>query len=222
MSTSATAHITSVLKEKRSFPPPPEFAAAAHIKSMAEYERLWQRSKDDPQGFWAEQAESLQWMRRWDKVLVWNEPHAQWFVGGRLNVSANCLDRHLAGPRRNKAAIIWEGEPGDSRVFTYQMLHREVCKFANVLKKLGIQPGDRVTLYMPMVPELAIAMLACARIGAVHSVVFGGFSACSSPPTAAGGAAKSCRSNTTSIRHWQNHLPSKNASSSIAAINKWT
>jgi acetyl-CoA synthetase len=177
MSTSATAHITSVLKEKRSFPPPPEFAAAAHIKSMAEYERLWQRSKDDPQGFWAEQAESLQWMRRWDKVLVWNEPHAQWFVGGRLNVSANCLDRHLAGPRRNKAAIIWEGEPGDSRVFTYQMLHREVCKFANVLKKLGIQPGDRVTLYMPMVPELAIAMLACARIGAVHSVVFGGFSA---------------------------------------------
>ncbi len=176
MSTSATSHITSVLKEKRSFPPSPEFAAAAHIKSMAEYERLWQRGKDDPQGLWAEQAESLQWMRRWDKVLQWNEPHAQWFVGGRLNASANCLDRHVDGPRRNKAAIIWEGEPGDSRVLTYQMLHREVCKFANVLKKLGIQSGDRVTLYMPMVPELAIAMLACARIGATHSVVFGGFS----------------------------------------------
>jgi acetyl-CoA synthetase len=177
MSTAATSHITSVLKEKRSFPPSPDFAAAAHIKNIAEYERLWQRGKDDPQGFWAEQAESLQWMRRWDKVLQWNEPHAQWFVGGRLNASANCLDRHLDGPRRNKAAIIWEGEPGDSRVLTYQMLHREVCKFANVLKKLGIQSGDRVTLYMPMVPELAIAMLACARIGAVHSVVFGGFSA---------------------------------------------
>jgi acetyl-CoA synthetase len=177
MSTPATTHITSVLKEKRTFPPPPDFAAAAHIKSVAEYERLWQRGKEDPHGFWAEQAESLQWMRRWDKVLEWTEPHAQWFVGGQLNASANCLDRHLDGPRRNKAALIWEGEPGDSRVLTYQMLHREVCKFANVLKKLGIQPGDRVTLYMPMVPELVIAMLACARIGAVHSVVFGGFSA---------------------------------------------
>ena len=110
-------------------------------------------------------------------MLDWNEPHAKWFVGGKLNVSANCLDRHLAGPRRNKAAIIWEGEPGDSRVLTYQMLHREVCQFANVLKGLGIKAGDRVTIYMPMVPELAIAMLACARIGAAHSVVFGGFSA---------------------------------------------
>jgi acetyl-CoA synthetase len=177
MSSPASATITSVLQEKRSFPPPTPFAAAAHVASLADYERLWQRGKDDPEGFWAEQAESLQWMRRWDKVLVWNEPHAQWFAGGRLNASVNCLDRHLAGPRRNKAAIIWEGEPGDSRVLTYQMLHREVCKFANVLKGLGIQPGDRVTLYLPMVPELAIAMLACARIGATHSVVFGGFSA---------------------------------------------
>jgi acetyl-CoA synthetase len=177
MSSAATPHITSVLQEIRSFSPPPDFAAAAHIKSVAEYERLCQRAKDDPQGFWAEQAESLQWIERWDKVLVWNEPHAEWFVGGRLNASANCLDRHLTGPRRNKAALIWEGEPGDSRVLTYQMLHREVCKFSNVLRGLGIQPGDRVTLYMPMVPELAIAMLACARIGATHSVVFGGFSA---------------------------------------------
>jgi acetyl-CoA synthetase len=169
--------ITSVLKETRSFPPPPEFAAAARIKSLAEYEKLWRRAKDDPEGFWAEQAESLAWMKRWKKVLEWNEPHAKWFVGGTLNVSANCLDRHLNGPRRNKAAIIWEGEPGDSRVLTYQMLHREVCKFANVLKAQGIQAGDRVTIYLPMVPEAAIAMLACARIGAVHSVVFGGFSA---------------------------------------------
>ncbi len=110
-------------------------------------------------------------------MLVWNEPHAQWFVGGKINASYNCLDRHLGGPRRNKAAIVWEGEPGDCRVLTFQMLHREVCKFANVLKAQGIKAGDRVTIYLPMVPELAIAMLACARIGAVHSVIFGGFSA---------------------------------------------
>jgi acetyl-CoA synthetase len=177
MSSPANTNITSVLKETRSFPPPPAFAAAAHVKSVADYERLWQRAKDDPEGFWAEQAESLQWVRRWDKVLVWDEPHVQWFAGGQLNASANCIDRHLDGPRRNKAAIVWEGEPGDSRVLTYQMLHHEVCKFANVLKGLGIQAGDRVTLYMPMIPELAIAMLACARIGATHSVIFGGFSA---------------------------------------------
>jgi acetyl-CoA synthetase len=177
MSSPAPSHITSVLKETRLFPPPPAFAAAARIGSALAYERLCQRAKDDPEGFWGEQAAALQWDKRWDKVLVWNEPHAQWFAGGKLNVSANCIDRHLAGPRRNKAAIIWEGEPGDSRVLTYQMLHREVCKFANVLKSQGVGPGDRVTLYMPMVPELAIAMLACARIGAPHSVVFGGFSA---------------------------------------------
>jgi acetyl-CoA synthetase len=177
MSSPSASTITSVLKESRTFPPPPEFSARAHIKSLAEYERLWKRAKDDPEGFWAEQAESLSWVKRWDRVLVWNEPHAQWFAGGQLNVSANCLDRHLAGPRRNKAALLWEGEPGDSRVLTYQMLHTEVGKFANVLKAQGVQPGDRVTLYLPMVPELAVAMLACARIGATHSVVFGGFSA---------------------------------------------
>jgi len=174
---SADPTITSVLKETRTFPPPPEFVARAKINSPEAYERLFNRAKDDPEGFWGEQAESLTWIKRWDKVLVWNEPHAQWFVGGKLNVSANCLDRWLDGPRRNKAALIWEGEPGDSRVLTYQMLHREVCKFANVLKGQGIQVGDRVTIYMPMVPEAAVAMLACARIGAVHSVVFGGFSA---------------------------------------------
>ncbi|MCC6421316.1 MAG: acetate--CoA ligase [Gemmataceae bacterium] len=177
MSSPTPTNITSVLKETRKFPPPPEFAARAHIKSLAEYEQLYQRAKDDPEGFWAEQAESLHWFQRWDRVLVWNEPHAQWFVGGKLNVCYNCVDRHLDGPRKNKAAIIWEGEPGDSRVLRYQDLHREVCKFANVLKGLGTKAGDRVTIYMPMVPELAIAMLACARIGATHSVIFGGFSA---------------------------------------------
>jgi acetyl-CoA synthetase len=177
MSSPATSNITSVLKETRQFPPPPDFVSRARIKNAAEYEKLWERARRDPDGFWAEQAESLSWSRKWDRVLVWNEPHAQWFVGGKLNVADNCLDRHLAGPRRNKAAIIWEGEPGDTRVLRYQDLHREVCKFANVLKGQGIKAGDRVTLYMPMVPELAIAMLACARIGATHSIVFGGFSA---------------------------------------------
>ena len=177
MSSPSQSHITSVLKETRSFAPPAEFAANAHIGSLAQYEQLFKRAKDDPEGFWAEQAEGLAWFKRWDKVLVWNEPFARWFDGGRINVSVNCLDRHLVGARRNKAAIIWEGEPGDVRVLTYQMLHREVCKFANVLKGIGIKPGDRVTIYLPMVPEAAIAMLACARIGATHSVIFGGFSA---------------------------------------------
>jgi acetyl-CoA synthetase len=176
MSSTASSNITSVLKETRKFPPPAGFTPV-HIKSMAEYERLFQKAKDDPQGFWAEQAESLHWFKRWDKVLEWTEPHAKWFTGGKINVSYNCIDRHLDGPRKNKAAIIWEGEPGDSRVLRYQDLHREVCQFANVLKKLGIKSGDKVTIYMPMVPELAIAMLACARIGAVHNVIFGGFSA---------------------------------------------
>ena len=177
MSSPAGSHITSVLKEHRSFPPPPEFAAQAHVKSLDGYRALWQRAKDDPEGFWAEQAKSLTWDKPWDRVLVWKEPHARWFDGGRINAAANCLDRHLDGPRRNKAAIIWEGEPGDSRTLTYQQLHREVCKFANVLKGQGVKPGDRVTIYMPMVPEAAVAMLACARVGATHSVVFGGFSA---------------------------------------------
>jgi acetyl-CoA synthetase len=174
---SAEKNITSVLKETRVFPPPPEFAANAFVKTPAERDLLWQRARDNPEDFWGEQAESLHWFRRWDRVLVWNEPHAQWFAGGKINVSYNCLDRHLLNGRKNKAAIVWEGEPGDSRVLRYQDLHREVCKFANVLKKLGIKAGDRVTIYMPMVPELAVAMLACARIGATHSIIFGGFSA---------------------------------------------
>jgi acetyl-CoA synthetase len=166
------------LKEARVFPPPHEFSADAYIKSTAEYERLWERAKNSPEAFWGEQAKAmLSWDRPFDKVLIWNEPHAQWFVGGKLNASANCLDRHLSAGRKNKAAIIWEGEPGDSRVLRYQDLHREVCKFANVLKGQGVKTGDRITLYMPMIPELVIAMLACARIGATHSVIFGGFSA---------------------------------------------
>ncbi len=177
MSSPSASNIQSVLKESRKFPPPEELAKQAHVKSLKEYEQLRLRAHDDPEGFWAEQAESLHWFERWNKVLDWQPPHAKWFIGGKLNASYNCLDRHLEGPRKNKAAIIWEGEPGDMRVLRYQDLHREVCKFANVLKKLGIKAGDRVTIYMPMVPELAIAMLACARIGAAHSIVFGGFSA---------------------------------------------
>jgi acetyl-CoA synthetase len=177
MTSPASPNITSVLKEMRQFPPSAAFSAQAHVKSKDEYEILYARAERDPEGFWAEQAEGLSWFTKWTKVLDWQEPHAQWFIGGKLNASYNCIDRHLAGPRKNKAAILWEGEPGDTRVLTYQTLHREVCKFANVLKGLGIQAGDRVTIYMPMIPELAIAMLACARIGATHSIIFGGFSA---------------------------------------------
>jgi acetyl-CoA synthetase len=174
---STASHITSVLKETRSFAPTPEFAAAAHVQSLAEYEAMYERAAKDLPAFWAEEAKNLTWFSPWSEVLQWNEPHSKWFVGATLNVAYNCVDRHLQGPRRNKAAILWEGEPGDTRVLTYAMLHREVCKFANVLKSQGITKGDRVTLYMPLVPELVIAMLACARIGATHSVVFGGFSA---------------------------------------------
>lgn len=173
----ATADIESVLTEKRVFPPPADFSARARVKSLAEYETLAKRADEDPQGFWAEIARELHWFTPWKTVLEWKPPFAKWFVGGTTNLSYNCLDRHLATARRNKAAIIWEGEPGDSRTLTYHELHREVCTFANVLKDLGVKKGDRVGLYLPMIPELAIAMLACARIGAPHSVVFGGFSA---------------------------------------------
>lgn len=169
--------IKSILTEQRRFAPPKSFADAAHIKSAADYQRLWQRSADDTEGFWAEMAAShLTWFKPWTKVLDWQPPFAKWFVGGRLNVSFNCLDRHLHTPRKNKAAIIWEGEPGDTRVLTYTDLHRETCRFANALTDLGVKAGDRVAIYMPMVPELAIAMLACARLGAPHCVIFGGFS----------------------------------------------
>ncbi len=173
----AQPDINSLLNETRVFAPAAAFSASAHIQSREEYDRIYQRSIEDPEGFWAEIARELHWFKPWDKVLEWNEPFAQWFVGGQLNLSYNCVDRHLTTWRKNKAAIIWEGEPGDTRTLTYQQLHREVCKFANVLKKLGVEKGDRVAIYMPMVPELPVAMLACARIGATHSIIFGGFSA---------------------------------------------
>ena len=167
-----TDQLDTLLSEQRRFPPPHGFAAEANGTKS-----LYEAAARDREGFWAEQAGALDWMRPWDRVLEWNLPHAKWFVGGQLNVSANCLDRHLAGPIRNKAAIIWEGEPGDRRVLTYWDLAREVRRAANALKQLGVRKGDRVAIYLPMIPEAAIAMLACARIGAIHSVIFGGFSA---------------------------------------------
>ncbi|HSF33677.1 MAG TPA: acetate--CoA ligase [Candidatus Tectomicrobia bacterium] len=173
----AQVDIESVLKEERVFAPAKEFSGKAQIKSLPEYEKIYQQAHDDPEGFWASMAKELDWFKPWEKVLEWNPPFAKWFVGGRTNIAHNCLDRHLTSARKNKAAIIWEGEPGDERILTYQTLHREVCKFANVLKGIGVKAGDRIAIYMPMVPELPIAMLACARIGATHSVVFGGFSA---------------------------------------------
>ena len=173
----AQVDIESVLKEDRVFEPSKDFSAKSHIKNLQDYETLYQQALDDPEGFWASMAKELDWFKPWEKVLEWNPPFAKWFVGGRTNIAHNCLDRHLTTARKNKAAIIWEGEPGDERILTYQTLHREVCKFANVLKQIGVNTGDRVAIYMPMVPELPIAMLACARIGATHSVVFGGFSA---------------------------------------------
>ncbi len=177
MSEQTATNIESTQIETRIFPPPPEFAANAHIKSFAEYEQIYQKSVENPEAFWAEQAENLHWIKKWDTILDWKLPHAKWFVGGEINASDNCLDRHIENGRADKTAIIWEGEPGEIRTFTYRELHMEVCKFANVLKKIGVAKGDRVALYMPLVPELAMAMLACARIGATHTVIFGGFSA---------------------------------------------
>src|SRR5438477_9249337 len=170
-------NIESHLVEKRVFKPPPAFSSKARIKSLAQYRRMYRESIRQPAKFWTREAKELAWRAPWKKVVEWKPPFAKWFVGGKLNVAENCLDRHLSGPRRNKAAIIWEGEPGDKRILTYQQLHREVCRFANVLKRNKIRKGDRVIIYLPTIPEAAIAMLACARIGAVHSVVFGGFSA---------------------------------------------
>jgi acetyl-CoA synthetase len=170
--------IDSVMQEDRKFPPSAEFQAQARIGSLEAYEKLYNESVENPEKFWGDLAkEELHWFKPFDQVLDWQPPFAQWFVGGTTNVSYNCLDRHLTTWRKNKAAIIWEGEPGEQKTLTYLQLHREVCKFANALKSLGLQKGDVATIYMPMVPELAIAMLACARIGVVHSVVFGGFSA---------------------------------------------
>src|SRR5918912_674050 len=178
MSSPKVPNIESVLQERRVFPPSEEFYKNAHVSSMEELERLRAEARDAPEEFWARLAESeLHWFKKWDAVLKWEPPHAEWFTGGKINISYNCLDRHLSTWRRNKAAIIWEGEPGEQRTLTYQQLHTEVCRFANVLKRSGVKTGDRVALYMPLIPELAIAMLACARIGATHSVIFGGFAA---------------------------------------------
>jgi acetyl-CoA synthetase len=168
--------ITSVLKESRTFPPSPEFVAKARVQTLEGYERLATWAREKPEEFWATQAERLTWFEKWHTVLEWNPPHAKWFLGGKINASFNCLDRHVQGGRADKTAILWEGEPGDTRSLTYRQLLSETAKFANALKRLGIVAGDRVTIYMPMVPEAVIAMLACARIGATHSVVFGGFS----------------------------------------------
>ncbi|MDX1673542.1 MAG: acetate--CoA ligase [Longimicrobiales bacterium] len=165
--------LEALLEESRTFEPSEAFREAANASDPAIYER----ASEDPEGFWAEWAEKLDWFQKWDEVLEWTPPHAKWFQGGQLNVAYNCLDRHLDGPTRNKAALVWEGEPGDQRTYTYWDLHREVGKFSNVLKDLGVGRGDRVAIYLPMIPEAAIAMLACTRIGAIHSVVFGGFSA---------------------------------------------
>jgi acetyl-CoA synthetase len=171
-----TTNIESLQHEDRVFPPPADFSANAPIKSFDELERLRSEASADPEAFWGRMAEELHWFKKWDTVLKWDPPHAEWFGGGKINISYNCLDRHIATWRRNKAALIWEGEPGDQRTLTYQQLHVEVCRFANVLKRQGVKQGDRVALYMPLIPELAIAMLACARLGATHSVIFGGFS----------------------------------------------
>ncbi len=168
-------------REKRVFPPPVEFSKKAYIKSLAEYEKLYRESVEDPEGFWAREAQIIDWYKKWDKVLEWDfsAPDIKWFVNAKLNASYNCIDRHLNTWRRNKAAIIWEGDDGTYKTYTYQELHYEVNRFANVLKGKGLKKGDRATIYMPMIPELPIAMLACARLGIIHSVVFGGFSAAS-------------------------------------------
>ncbi|HEU4929882.1 MAG TPA: acetate--CoA ligase [Candidatus Krumholzibacteria bacterium] len=170
--------LDTVLKEARRFKPSKEFRKHAHIGSEADYRRLYKKSIQNPEKFWAGVASELHWFKKWNKVLdAKKKPFYRWFVGGKTNLSYNCLDRHLDSPIRHKAAIVWEGEPGDRRVLTYGDLHRDVCVFANALKKLGIQKGDRVAIYLPMTPELVVAVLACARIGAVHTVIFAGFSA---------------------------------------------
>jgi len=173
----ADTHIVSLLKEQRVFPPGREFSRHAHIHSPEVYDSICRRAAEDPEGFWADIASELHWFAPWKKVLEWESPFSKWFVGGKTNVSYNCLDRHLNSARKNKIAILWEGENSEVRALSYQMLHYDVCRFANVLKSLGIRNGDRATIYMGMVPELAVAMLACARMGVTHNVVFGGFSA---------------------------------------------
>ena len=169
--------ITSVSREHRKFRPSAEFKAQANLGSDAAYKKLYAESVNSPEKFWARQAKDfLAWRKPFKRVLDWKLPHSKWFGGGQLNVTENCLDRHLGTARENKAALIFEGEPGDARTLTYKQLHREVCRFAAALSRLGLGKGDRVAIYMPMVPEAVVAMLACARVGAIHTVIFGGFS----------------------------------------------
>jgi acetyl-CoA synthetase len=178
MPASSTGQLDTVMQESRLFPPNAEFSKRARIKSMDEYQRLWDEAAADPPAFWAKLAnEELHWFEPFTKALQWNEPFAKWFVGGKTNASYNCLDSQVAAGRGDQPAILWEGEPGEKRTLTYAELLKQVCKFANVLKSLGVEQGDVVSIYMPLTPELVIAMLACARIGAVHSVIFAGFSA---------------------------------------------
>src|SRR6185437_1316673 len=169
----SVSEIDALLQEHRKFAPPAAFRRAAHVSDQS----LYQSAAREYEAFWAAQANELEWFEKWKTVCEWKPPHAKWFTGGKINISVNCIDRHIRTARRNKAALVWEGEPGDRRTLTYWDLFRQVNQFANVLKSLGVKRGDRVSLYLPLIPELAIAMLACARIGAVHSVVFGGFSA---------------------------------------------
>ena len=177
MSENTGGSIDNVMQESRLFPPSEEFLNGCEINSMEAYQELYDRAAADPVKFWGDLAkEELHWFQDFDQTLEWKEPYAQWFLGGTTNVSYNCLDRNLE-TNGDKTAIIWEGEPGDIRTFTYKELHSEVCRLANAFKKAGVEKGDVVSIYMPMVPELAFAMLACARIGAVHSVIFAGFSA---------------------------------------------
>src|SRR5690349_17834730 len=164
--------IDVLLQENRKFEPDDEFRSNAIVSNP----NIYADAAQDYEQYWADRAGELEWMKKWDRVLDWKPPHAEWFVGGQLNISVNCLDRHVNGGRRNKAAFIWEGEPGDRRTYTYWELLSEVNRFANVLRDFKVKKGDRVAIYMPLIPEVAIAMLACARIGAIHSVVFGGFS----------------------------------------------
>ncbi|HIA04112.1 MAG TPA: acetyl-coenzyme A synthetase, partial [Myxococcales bacterium] len=170
------SEISSHLVENRVFPAPASFAAGAVVDSD-KYADWVRQGRENPEQYWAEAAEDLVWKKKWDQVLEWNQPHAKWFLGGKLNATDSCLDQHTKTWRKNKAALIWEGEPGDTRTLTYQQLYDAVCTFAGALRAQGVQEGDRVAIYMPLVPEIAIAMLACARLGATHSVVFGGFSA---------------------------------------------
>jgi acetyl-CoA synthetase len=176
MAKTESTSITSLSREKRLFKSKKSFSEKACIKSFAEYQKLYRQSINDPEKFWAKAAEELYWFKKWNKVLKWKAPHSQWFTGGKINLSYNCLDRHVDSYRKNKVALFFEGERGDTVSLTYQQLFTQVCKFANVLKSHGVKKGDRICIYMPMIPESVIAMLACARIGAVHSVIFGGFS----------------------------------------------